>query len=224
MSLVTLRPGLTLAPEAAASWARMEAARGSRLDVNSSFRDPVEQQKARDAYLAWIAYQNGGPVAPWAPLALDPSKSWHCLGLAVDTDDDAWLRANPDHGWRFVVSTEKWHAQYYASLDKYRSQGFPAGSIISPADTDPVPVTAPILEEPMSKPIAYVKGDTDPAVYAVYLDAGANNPQAPTQGGVYCARRYVTAGELRIAKSNGFELQTIPQKELDALPKVFGSR
>lgn len=140
-TLVTLRPGVTLEAEAAASWARMEAERGAELDTNSTYRDYDEQAKARRAYLAYVAYLNGGPWAPWAPLALDPDESWHCLGLAVDTDDDEWVRAHPQFGWRFVVSSERWHAQYYPTLDLRRGTGFPAGVGSKPFNGEP---TSPI--------------------------------------------------------------------------------
>ena len=86
------------------------------------------------------------------------------------------------------------------------------------------PETEPshFLEEDMPNPIAYVKGDKDPAVYAVYLAASDTNN--PTQGAAYCARRYVTAGELAIAQLNGYSVQIIAQSNFDALPKVAGSK
>lgn len=74
----------------------------------------------------------------------------------------------------------------------------------------------------MPNPIAYVKGDTAADVYAVYLAAGDTNNTA--QGGAYCARRYVTAGELAIAERSGFKVLTIAQADFDALPKVAGSK
>ena len=129
MNLVTVRPGLTLEAEAAASWARMEHEHGGPLDVNRSTVSDAEQQQKYDEYQAYLAYQRGGPWAPWAPLALPPDKSWHSqrIARATDTDDHEWVRAHPDHGWRFVVKGEVWHAQYYPELDHYRGQGFPAG-------------------------------------------------------------------------------------------------
>lgn len=161
-NLVTLRPGLTLQAPAAASWARMEAERKDRLDVNSSYRDPAEQQKAYDAYRAYL---NGGP---WAPLALRPELSWHCKGLAVDTDDDQWVRDHPDHGWRFVVPTEKWHTQYYPELDKHAGE---------PAGGGAVPLPEPTEDEEDGMPYKYaqyVAGKNDKGQYIralVSLDA-----------------------------------------------------
>lgn len=124
-TLVTLRPGLTLEAGAAASWARMEAERGRPLDVN---RATVSRADQFEKYYAYLAYKAGR--GPWAPLALHPDDSWHCYptARAVDTDDDAWIRAHPDHGWRFVVKDEKWHAQYYPNLDKHRNDPAPAGT------------------------------------------------------------------------------------------------
>lgn len=126
--LVTIRPGLVLEAQAAESWARMERQHGGALDVNRATVSRAEQQQKYDAYLA---YRNGGP---WAPLALPPDKSWHCppRARAVDTDDDAWVRAHPEHGWRFVVKAEKWHAQYYPEHDTHPAE--PAGG-----DSRPLP-------------------------------------------------------------------------------------
>lgn len=113
--MVTIRAGLSLDRPAAESWVRMERAKGSQLDVNRSTVSRVEQFKFYNAYRAYL---NGGP---WAPLALHPDESWHCepRARAVDTDDDKWIRDHPEHGWRFVVRSEKWHAQYYPHWDYY---------------------------------------------------------------------------------------------------------
>lgn len=115
----------------------------------------------------------------------------------------------------------------FVNINSWVGDGTFSGTDVTtfPLDTPP-PAPAPVyhLEDTMARPIAYAKGDKSPEVYAVYLDAGANNPQAPTQGGVYCARRYCTAGEYAIAVANGYKLQTIPQADLDALPKVYGSK
>lgn len=119
MAFTTLRPGVTFESAAAASWARMEKERGRPLDVNRSLASWDVQLRLWEDYQRYLA---GGP---WAPLALHPKYSWHCLGLAGDTDDDEWVRAHPDHGWRFVVLSEKWHAQYYPALDLHRSEGMP---------------------------------------------------------------------------------------------------
>ena len=126
--LVTLRPGLKLRADAAGSWARMEADRGAPLDVNRSLASRKTQM---EFYLAYQRYLHHG--GPWAPLALHPDDSWHVDGLAVDTDDDEWIREHPEYGWRFVVDSERWHAQYYPWLDLTRSR--PAGGNSTPLVT-----------------------------------------------------------------------------------------
>lgn len=137
-TLVTVRAGLTLTPGAAASWVRMETELGRQLDVNRSYASWDVQ------YRYWVdwttfsanprAWRAANPGKPDPPLALHPSQSWHCLGLAVDTDDDRVVRAMPAYGWRFVVLSERWHAQYYAHLDRYRGQR-PAGGTSKPLPT-----------------------------------------------------------------------------------------
>lgn len=121
-----IRPGLALEEQAAMSWARMEAARGRPLDVNRSTVDRDSQMKL------YIAYTSGASSV----LALHPDESWHCIprARAVDTDDDAWIRQHPEHGWRFVVPSERWHAQYYPNLDRHRNEGWPDMALN--ADTD----------------------------------------------------------------------------------------
>lgn len=114
LDLVTVRPGLTLLPEAAKSWVRMEQQLGRELDVNRSYADYDTQMAL---FLAYRAYLSGR--GPEAPLALHPDDSWHCRGLAVDTDDDQAVRAMPDHGWKFIVDSEVWHAQYYPGADQH---------------------------------------------------------------------------------------------------------
>lgn len=116
--LVMIRAGLSLDRPAAESWIRMERAKGSQLDVNRSTVSRLEQFKFYNVYRAYL---NGGP---WAPLALHPDESWHCepIAQAVDTDDDEWIRAHPEYGWRFVVRSEKWHAQWYQRWDMYYGQ------------------------------------------------------------------------------------------------------
>jgi len=118
-TLVTIRPNLSLEAEAAASWARMERDRGRPLDVN---RSTVSRDAQMKLYLDYVEGRSD-------VLALHPDDSWHCLprARAVDTDDHAWIRNRPAYGWRFVVPSEAWHAQYYPHLDQYRGQGFPAG-------------------------------------------------------------------------------------------------
>lgn len=126
-SLVTLRPGVTFAADAAASFARVEARVGRRIDVNSSYRDWGAQ------YKLWRNHVMG---VPGAPLALHPDKSMHCKGLAVDTDDQAIMRAAGEYGWRQTALgvNEPWHFDYFRNLDKH--YGEPADSGAAPLPTD----------------------------------------------------------------------------------------
>jgi hypothetical protein len=72
-------------PTAAASIRRIDRALGRPADINEAGRSP---EKADENYRKWIAYQNGGP---WAPYALPASQSVHCWGNAADSDD--WYNA-----------------------------------------------------------------------------------------------------------------------------------
>jgi hypothetical protein len=118
---------------AAASVWRMDAQIGRPVDVNSAYRDYEEQMRA------YLNYQRD---PKHYPLALHPDYSWHCLGMAIDTDDRLDIFAA--NGWRFVVSSEPWHGQYYAYLDQYYGQ--PAGGDSRPfpeqgEDTDDMGLT-----------------------------------------------------------------------------------
>ena len=74
----------------------------------------------------------------------------------------------------------------------------------------------------MPDPIAYAKFFNDTATTEIYTAASDTNN--PTQGGAYCARRYVLPGELAIVEQLGRSVLTIPQADLDLLPKIAGSR
>lgn len=135
MTLVTLRPGLTLESGAAASWARVEARTGRRYDVNSSLRNRAEQQRARDTWLAFnrnpTAWRRANPGKSDPPFALDPDDSNHVNGTAVDSDDaaqfekDAW-----NDGWRRTALNigEWWHLDYIPALDRNKGQTSSSGN------------------------------------------------------------------------------------------------
>lgn len=184
----------------------------------------------------WARISSEGTVAP-------PGESNHQINVnagrfgAVDLRDSGgdpgasrfgtirnwWLRSNAprynfdaDEGVRV---NEAWHYRYTANPWRAAPAGGGGGVPSIPEEPD-----LTIQEDDdMANPIAYVKGDKADAVYAVYLTAGANNPAAETQGGVYCARRYVKPGEHKIVTQSGYKVITVPQAELDAIPKVFGS-
>lgn len=114
----------------AASVRRLDVVLGRPLDINRAYADYNEQMRY---YLAYQRYLNGGP---WAPLALHPDKSWHCKGMAIDTDDR--LAVFREHGWLFEVRDEPWHGQYYTSLDKHYGEPAGGGSRPFPLPEDDV--------------------------------------------------------------------------------------
>lgn len=128
-NLVTIRPGVTFAADAAASFQRVEARAGRRVDVNSSYRDWDAQ------YKLWRDHVMG---VPGAPLALHPDKSMHCKGLAFDTDDQAIMRTMGDYGWRQTALgvNEPWHFDYFRNLDKHFGEPADSGSGNVPTPTD----------------------------------------------------------------------------------------
>jgi hypothetical protein len=115
-------------PTAAASIRRIDRALGRPADINEAGRSP---EKADENYRKWIAYQNGGP---WAPYALPASQSVHCWGNAADSDD--WYNAAAaavwrDHGWRQTARynddrDEPWHGEHFPNLDNHRNDPEPA--------------------------------------------------------------------------------------------------
>lgn len=116
-----------LAPNPAASLARIDAQLGRLADVNDAWRSPnVADENSRK----WLAYQNGtGPIAPYA---LDRWGSIHCRGYATDSDDwydpaaaAIWRR----NGWRQTAlypvgdsRREPWHGEYDEALDQHLGQ------------------------------------------------------------------------------------------------------
>lgn len=114
---------------------RIDAQLGRLLDINSAWRDPLEQEKL---YTAYRNYVNGN--GPWAPIALKPEDSVHCDGEAIDSDDQSaeMVKLLGDNGWfrtvyRWVngvyTLVEPWHYEYDYKRDKFFG-GIPAGSEI----------------------------------------------------------------------------------------------
>lgn len=102
-----------LAPAPAASWLRATAA-GCPPRIESSYRDPVEQQRLRDAYLAGRLQAYAAPV----------EKSEHVVGNALDLQDPAigWMRDHPDFGFVFTDPSERWHVAYRVVRDQHAGQ------------------------------------------------------------------------------------------------------
>lgn len=121
--LVTIRPGTTFSSAAAASWRRMEAAVGYAIGTNSTYRDYDEQL---------TAYQNYQRDPRNYPRALHPDYSFHCKGLAADTNNVSLLRSLSSHGWRQTAADEDWHFEYQAWLDAHRHETADSGSTAFP--------------------------------------------------------------------------------------------
>jgi hypothetical protein len=115
---------------------------GRPVDINRAYADWDTQWVLYQKYLAYM--QGRGP---WAARALHPNKSWHCKGMAVDTDDGPeyggpLTRATwREYGWLFEVADEPWHGQYYTSLDKHYGETAGSGS-------NPFPIPPPDEPEP----------------------------------------------------------------------------
>lgn len=132
--LVQVAPGFRLAAAPAASYARMREA-GCPAGITSAYRSLAEQQALRAAYL------NGTGA-----FALPPGQSRHELGEALDLPRAAaaWVRAHPDHGWRFTNPAEWWHCEYRLDLDRR------VETVAAPVATVP---TAPASPDPAAPPI-----------------------------------------------------------------------
>lgn len=155
-NLVTIRPGVTFQADAAASFQRVEARAGRRVDVNSTYRDWNTQMRL---YLAYKLDPKSNP------LALHPDQSMHCRGLALDTDDHALMRSMGDYGWRATVPSEPWHFDYFRTLDKHYGQ--PAGETSKPFPPPDFAANRRRKEDTM-----YVRGTTNKSiVYNVFTDA-----------------------------------------------------
>lgn len=121
---------------AAASVHRIDRQLGRLADVNEAGRSPEQADKN---YAAWIAYLAGGPKAPYA---LPASKSVHCQGGAVDSDD--WHNAHAaaiwrENGWRQTArypndpkKDEPWHGEYFPALDQHRNTPASSGASTAP--------------------------------------------------------------------------------------------
>lgn len=113
--------GHKLANDAAASFARLQKARGSAFHVTSAWRSDADQQALYDGYRAH---------KPGYNFALPPSQSNHCKGIAVDfgAADYAWLEAHAAaYGW-IRDANERWHYDYVSSRDTHRPASKPASS------------------------------------------------------------------------------------------------
>jgi hypothetical protein len=147
-----------LRPAPAASIWRIDVALGHPVDINRAYASWSQQ------YIYYRAYQNYLNGGPWAPLALHPDLSWHCKGMAVDTDESprtvpSTAQVWADNGWRFEVQSEPWHGQYYTSLDK--NYGKPAGGGSVPFPTPDNSDTPSLIEGEEEMLFLYVEDSVD---------------------------------------------------------------
>lgn len=119
-SIETVRPGAQFAPDAAASFRRLEHDWG-RVQLNSTYRDWYLQLRMYDD---WRAYVEGVGPKPNHSRAIHPKYSKHCLGLAFDSDDwrtPGFIETAAEHGWiRTAASdpTERHHFEYQSWRDQ----------------------------------------------------------------------------------------------------------
>lgn len=157
-TIETIRPGVQFTPPAAASFRRAETDLGRRIDVNSTFRDPVLQLRM---YNAWLAYVQGRGPHPGHSRALHPDQSVHCEGNALDSDDwrtPGFITFMADRGWIRTAAgdpTEQHHFEYQWWRDNHRNR--PAGT---PKPT-PTPELPEEEDEDMLPKIIHRKTGTD---------------------------------------------------------------
>lgn len=110
---------------------RIDAQLGRYLDINSAWRDPVEQEKLYNAY-------RRDPKNN--PIALAPENSVHCKGEAIDSDDGYngnVVRVLNANGWHHTVYRiengvrvlkEPWHFEYFPARDGFFGQTADSGA------------------------------------------------------------------------------------------------
>lgn len=152
----TVRAGVQFAPAAAASFRRVEADWGSRIDINRTYADYDTQM---GMFLAWNRYVASGydrALYPGHSRALHPDKSMHCRGLALDSDD--WQKRGfnevmAEHGWIRTAAddpTERHHYEYQVWRDEHRFDQAPAGDgsqAFDPEEEDMTPEQVKQLAE-----------------------------------------------------------------------------
>ena len=181
MSLVTIAPGHQLVAAPAASYLRM-LTDGCPPGITSSTRTVALQ-------LAYFTHQ-GEPG--WPAQADSPARSKHVYrpgdtdegGRALDLPRGpaAWVRAHPEHGWRFTIASEWWHTEYFTLLDLHRNA--PPATLPAP----PAPPAADPWEDDMRELIEalYLVGlgrqvYTNDVGAAGWLVAAAEDAWSPAQ-------------------------------------------
>lgn len=158
---------------------RIDSQLGRYLDINSAWRDPVEQERLYNAY-------RRDPKNN--PIALAPENSVHCKGEAIDTDDSARVALLNRNGWFQTVYRiengvrvlkEPWHFEYDQARDNFYG-GVPAGG----QEEDDMPYS----EEQLSRIIrnAVYGIDGEPAYRPMILNRSSGQKEYPelTIGGL----------------------------------------
>jgi hypothetical protein len=183
--LDTIRPGVAFNPLAGASFRRFERDRG-RTDVNSSYREWDLQERWHKESVDFLA---GRIPYPGHAYAVDPRYSEHCLGNAYDTDDwnaPGYLAKAAEYGWIQTDKSrgEEHHLAYRADRDKHRNDLTPAGSHITPTESE-----MPLTDADVSKILNFPAFTGGPSVstmlkevHAVHEAIFAGGPSMPDNG------------------------------------------
>ncbi|MFD6091325.1 M15 family metallopeptidase [Oerskovia sp. NPDC060338] len=201
-------PAQALRADAADSWGRVRAALGARANLTDSYRPLSVQRKifleryeprasGAGPYGDVRHYAGTRYVRMRGAAAAVPGTSDHGLGLAVD-----------------VFALTSFTSEHYRALAKVahiHGWNNDAGVKINEPwhwEYTPANDTHPTERKP---DVAHlIKGDKAPATYV--LD--------PATG----LRRYIDGLEFDVYTKQGSTVTTIPQAQLDALPKVPGTR
>lgn len=176
-----IAPGHWLAPAAAASYQRMRAAGLPAGGITDAGRTHAEQTAIFLARYTPRTAGSGpyGDVATWRGVryvrtsgpssAAPPGESKHETGRALDLQpaQEAWVRAHPDHGWRFTIASERWHAEYDLGRDQHLTPDAPV--LTAPRPAPPEEPMIAIIKTPTSS-VALIQVTADRTI-AVPLGA-----------------------------------------------------
>lgn len=197
---------LRLAPDAAASYARMRAEKLPAGGINSAWRSEDGQRRlflsryvpsknrlldrgpfndVRKYKGVWYKRVRGYPVSV-------PGTSKHNQGLAIDVALGkpvfVWLKANgKEHGWkRPLLSADPVHWEYHARLDKAKK--------CKPAKPRKHIVTASVLRGRTGPSLLHKIVDRKPRGSVVDVERwekGGGREWGRTKAGIYYAREYL---------------------------------
>lgn len=140
VEVITIADGVTFTPPAAQAFIRattnVKRRRGTDIDVNSTFRDPVKQLRMHKASVAWL---NGTGPYPGHSYAAHPDFSDHCKGIALDSDDwvYGWIVDElADNGFirdQLHVPGENHHFRYFQERDNHYGEPIGTPAAVPPA-------------------------------------------------------------------------------------------